>query len=98
MFCFLFNLHYVAILSAAKLSNFFYPLIHQREMTAGHYSIHPVKKYTVYHLQIREINFKILQLDTFLLSSKYIWVYLNMRENNMQDGSNGYIYHIDPIL
>jgi hypothetical protein len=36
MFCFLFNLHYVAILSAAKLSDFFHPLIHQREMTAGH--------------------------------------------------------------
>ena len=33
MFCFLFNLHYVAILSAAKLSDFFHPLIHQREMT-----------------------------------------------------------------
>jgi hypothetical protein len=34
----LFNLPYVAILSAAKLSDFFHPLIHQREMTAGHYS------------------------------------------------------------
>ena len=31
-------LHYVAILSAEKLSDFFHPLIHQREMTAGHYS------------------------------------------------------------
>jgi len=38
MLCFLFNLHYVEILSVAKLSDFFHPLIHQREMTAGHYS------------------------------------------------------------
>jgi len=42
-----------------------------------------VKKYITWRdLQIWEINFEILQLDKFSLSSKYIWVYLNMRYIN----------------